>query len=167
MASQNVLAVLTQPSECGLQRTLNSVHGHPAAWLQSNWNLAVWMSQISTEWRECSIMTLSTIHWVPVQDKGSKILCVKLGAIKITPSDRLHQEYPTINLGSSSDWGQLQLALVWLCERWRGRSWATGAGEYRRKSSILPIHILDSTATSQDGSSLEFVAAKVGRECNI
>ena len=31
----------TQPSECGQQRTLNSVHGHTAAQLQSNGNLAV------------------------------------------------------------------------------------------------------------------------------
>ena len=41
-----------QPSECGRQRTLNSVHGHAAARLQSNGNLRVLMSQISTEWRE-------------------------------------------------------------------------------------------------------------------
>ena len=31
----------TQPSECGQQRTLNSVHGHTAARLQCNGNLAV------------------------------------------------------------------------------------------------------------------------------
>ena len=48
-------------------------------------------------------MTLPPIQWVPVQDKGSKILCVKLGAMKVTPSDPLHQEYLTINLGSTSD----------------------------------------------------------------
>ena len=30
-----------QPSECGRQRTLNSIHGHTAARLQSNENLAV------------------------------------------------------------------------------------------------------------------------------
>ena len=118
---------VSQPSECGRQRTLNSVHGHTAARLQSNGNLAVWMSQISTEWRECSIMTLSTIHWVPVQDKGSKILCGKLGAMKITPSDCLHQEYLTINLGSTSDWQQLKLPLVRLFGRWRGRCWPAGA----------------------------------------
>ena len=46
---------------------------------------------------------LSPIHWVPVQDKGLKILCVKLGAMKVTPSDPLHQGYLTINLGSTSD----------------------------------------------------------------
>ena len=32
---------LSQPSECGLQRTLNSVYGHASAWLQSNEYLAV------------------------------------------------------------------------------------------------------------------------------
>ena len=30
-----------QPSECGRQHTLNSVHGHTAARLQSNGNLSV------------------------------------------------------------------------------------------------------------------------------
>ena len=44
-------------------------------------------------------MTLSPIHWVPVQDKGSKIQCVNFGAMKSIPSDPLHQEYLTINLG--------------------------------------------------------------------
>ena len=39
----------------------------------------------------------------PVQDKGSKIPCVTFGATKIIPSDRLHQEYMNINLGSTSD----------------------------------------------------------------
>ena len=72
-------------------------------------------------------MTLSPIHWVPVQDKRSKILCVKLGAMTITPSDPLHQEYLTMNLGNSSDWRQLQLLLVSLWKRCRGISWATGA----------------------------------------
>ena len=47
------------------------------------------------------IMTLSPIHWVPVQDKWLKILCVKLGAMKVTQSDPLHQENLTINLGST------------------------------------------------------------------
>ena len=32
---------MAQPSECGQQRTLNSVNGHTAAQLQSNGNLAV------------------------------------------------------------------------------------------------------------------------------
>ena len=116
-----------QSSECGRQRTLNSLHRHTAARLQSNESLAVWISQISTEWRECSIMTLSTIHWVPVQDKGSKILCGKSGAMKITPSDCLHQEYLTINLGSTSDWQPLKPPLVRLFRRWRGRCWPAGA----------------------------------------
>ena len=31
----------TQPPECGWQHTLNSIHGHTAARLQSNGNLAV------------------------------------------------------------------------------------------------------------------------------
>jgi hypothetical protein len=44
-----------------------------------------------------------------VQDKGSKVLCGKLGAIKITPSDCLYQEYLTINLGSTSDCRKLKL----------------------------------------------------------
>ena len=105
----------TQPSESGRQCNLISVHGHIAAGLHSNGNLTVWTSQISREWRECSIMTLATIHWVLVQVKGSKILCVKKGAMKITPRDRIHQEYLTINIWSTSDWGQLQLRLVRLC----------------------------------------------------
>ena len=102
-------------------------------------NLTVWMSQISTEWRECSIMTLSTIYWVPVQDKGSKILCGKLGAMKITPSDCLHQEYLTINLGSTSNCRKLK----------------------------LPLNLTDTTATSQFDSSLEFITASTGRQCYI
>ena len=36
--------------------------------------------------------------------------------MKITPSDPLHQEYLTINLGSTSDLQQLQLLLVRLRE---------------------------------------------------
>ena len=40
---------------------------------------------------------------VPVHDKGSKILCANLGAMKVTPGDPLNQEYVTINLGSTSD----------------------------------------------------------------
>ena len=38
-----------------------------------------------------------------MQDKGSKILCVKFGAMKIIPNDRLHQEHLTNNLGITSD----------------------------------------------------------------
>ena len=37
----NTFSYPAQPSECGRQRTLNSVHGHTAARLQSNGNLAV------------------------------------------------------------------------------------------------------------------------------
>ena len=36
-----LLVFKPQPSECGQQRTLNSVHGHTAARLQFNGNLAV------------------------------------------------------------------------------------------------------------------------------
>ena len=55
------------------------------------------------KWKDYFIMILSPIHWVPVQNKGSKILCVKLGVMKVTPSYPLHPEYLTINLGSTSD----------------------------------------------------------------
>ena len=137
---------LALPSECGWQRTMNSVHGHTAARLQSNRNLTVWMSQISTEWRECSIMTLLTIHCVPVQDKGSKILCGKLGAMKITQSYCFHQEYLTINLGSTNDCRKLKLPLVRLFRRWRSRWWPAGAAwgrECRRRSSVLPLNLSD------------------------
>ena len=164
----NVFPPAPQPSECGRRRTLHSLHGHTAAWLQFNGNLAVWMSQISTEWRESSIMTLSTIHWVPVQDKGSKLLCLKLGALKITPNDCLHQEYLTINLGSTSDCQKLKLPLGRLFWRWRGRCWPAGAArdrECRRRRSVLPFNLSDTDVTSQDGSCLEFIAAIEGRQC--
>ena len=128
------------------------------------------MSQISTEWRECSIMTLSTIYWVWVQDKGSKILCGKLGAMKITSSDCLHQEYLTINLGSTSDCQKLKLPLVRIFWRCMDRCWPAGAAwgrECRRRSSVLPLNRSDTAATRQDGSSLEFIAAIASRQCNI
>ena len=128
------------------------------------------MSQKSTEWRECFIMTLSTIHWVPVEDKGSKILRGKLGAMKITLSDCLHQEYLTINLGITSDCQLLKLQLVRLFWRWRGRCWPAGAAwgrECRRRSSVLPVNLSDTAATSQDGSSLEFITVIAGRQCYI
>ena len=70
---------------------------------QSNESSKARMSQKCGEWRDQFITTLSLIHSVPVQDKGSKILCVKFEATKIIPSDRLHQEYLTINLGNTSD----------------------------------------------------------------
>ena len=92
-----------QPSECGRQHTLISVHAQTAAQQQSNGNSEARMSEKCGEWRYQFIMTLSLIHWVPLQDKGSKILCGKLEAMKITPSDCLHQEYLTINLGSTTD----------------------------------------------------------------
>ena len=94
---------ISQPSECGRQRTLNIVHAQTAAQQQSNGSNEARMSGKCGEWRGYFIMTLSPTHWVPVQDKGSKILCVKLGAMKVTPSDPLHQEYLTIKLGSTSD----------------------------------------------------------------
>ena len=111
-------------------------------------------------------MTLSPIHWVPVQDKWSKILCVKLGALKITPSDPLHQEYLTINLGNFSDWRQMQLQLVRLCERWRDRSWATGADWGRGRDPCALTHSL-THSPSEVGLSIEFFAATAGRECSI
>ena len=158
----------SQPSVCGRQGTLNSVHGHTAAWLQSNGNLPLWMSQVSTEARECSLMTLSTFHLVPVQDKGLKILCVKLGSMKITPSDCLHQENLIINLGSTTDWRQLKLPLVKPFGRWRSRCWPGGAAwgrECRRRSRVLLLYLSDTAANSQVGSSLEFIAAIAGRQC--
>ena len=39
--------------------------------------------------------------------------------------------------------------------------------ECRSRSSKLPIHISETAIASQDGSTLEFVAATAGRECNI
>ena len=38
--------------------------------------------------------------------------------------------------------------------------------ECRRRSSVLPLNISDTAATSQDGSSLEFIAI-AGRQCYI
>ena len=100
---QNIQDSLSQPSECGRQNTRISVDAQTAARQQSNGNSEVRMSEKCGEWRDYFIITLSPIHWVPVQDKGSKILCGKLEAAKIGPSDCLHQEYLTINLGSTSD----------------------------------------------------------------
>ena len=84
-------------------RTRITVHALTAARQQSTGNSGGWMSQIYEEWRDLFIRTLSLIQRVPVQDQGSKILCVKFGAMKIIPSDRLHQEYLTIDLGNTSD----------------------------------------------------------------
>ena len=66
---------LSQPSECGRQHTLNSVHAQIANRQQSNGNSEARMSEKCEKWIDQFIMTLSSIHWVPVQDKGSKILC--------------------------------------------------------------------------------------------
>ena len=90
--------------------------------------------------------------------------------MKISPSDCLHQKYLTINLGSTSDWRQLKLPLVRLFWRWRGRCLSRGAvwgRECRKRSSVLPLNLSDTVATSQDGSSLEFIAAIAGRHCYI
>ena len=92
MKTKYVLAMeyLSQPSECGRQRILNIVHAQKAAQQQSNGSYEARMSGKCGEWRDYFIMTLSPIHWVPVQDKGSKIYCGKLGAMKVTPSDPLY-----------------------------------------------------------------------------
>ena len=160
----------SQPSKCGQQRTLNIVHVQTAAQQQSIGSYEARMSRKCGVWRDYFIMTLSPIHWVSVQDKGSKILCVKLWALKFTPSDPLHQKYLTINLGSTSDWRQLKLPLVRLFGRWRGRCWPGGAAwgrECRKRSSVLPLNLSDTAVSSQDGSSLEFIAPIAGRQCYI
>ena len=41
-----------QPSECGLQHTLISVHAQSAAWQQSNGNSETRMSEKYGEWRD-------------------------------------------------------------------------------------------------------------------
>ena len=54
--------------------------------------------------------------------------------------------------------------------RWRGRCWPGGAAwgrECRRRSSVLPLNLSDTAATSQDGSSLKFIAPIAGRQCYI
>ena len=60
--------------------------------------------------------------------------------------------------------------LVRLFGRWRGKCWPGGAAwgrECRRRSSVLPLNLSDTAATSQDGSSLEFIAPIAGRQCYI
>ena len=113
-----MLSHQTQPSECGRQCTLNILHAQTAAQQQSNGSYEARMSGKCGEWGDQFIMTLSTFHWVPVQDKGSKILCVKLGAMKVIPS-------------------------------------------------VRPVNLSDTAATSQYGSSLEFIALIAGRQCYI
>ena len=49
----------SQPSECGQQHTLISVHAQTAAWKQSNGNSEARMSEKCGEWRDLFIMTLS------------------------------------------------------------------------------------------------------------
>ena len=39
--------------------------------------------------------------------------------------------------------------------------------EFRRRSSVLPLNLSDTAATSQDGSYLGFIAAIAGRQCYI
>ena len=97
-------------------------------------------------------------------------VCVKLGAMKFTPSDPLHQEYLTITIGRTGDWRQPKMPLVRLFGRWRGRCWPAGAAwgrECRRRISVLPLNLSDTAVTSQDGSSLEFIAPIAGRQCYI
>ena len=75
--------------------------------------------------------------------------------MNVTPSDPLHQEYLTINLLSTlgdggTDAGQ---------EEQPGAENAGGGAVCCQ----LTFH----TATSQDGSSLEFIAPIAGRQCYI
>ena len=113
-------------------------------------------------------MTLSKIHWDTVLDKRPKILFGKSWAMQITQSDCLHQEYLTINLGSTSDCQKLPL--VRLFQRWRGSCWPEEAAwgrECRRRSNVLQLNLSDTAATSEDGLSLEFIAAIAGRQYYI
>ena len=84
-------------------RTRINIPAETAARQQSNRNSVAWMSQMCGEWRDVFKRTLTLIQRVPVQYHGSKIPCVKFGAIKIIPSHHLHQEYLTINLGNNCD----------------------------------------------------------------
>ena len=43
---------VSQPSECGRQHTLISVHAQTAAWQQSNGNFEARMSEKYGEWRD-------------------------------------------------------------------------------------------------------------------
>jgi len=64
----------------------------------------------------------------------------------------------------------MKLQLLRLFGSWRGRCWPGGAAlgkEFRRRSSVLPLNLSDTAATSQDGSSLEFIAHIAGRQCFI
>ena len=52
------LALPTQPSECGRQHTLISVHAQTAAWQQSYGNSEARMSKKYGEWRDYTIHTV-------------------------------------------------------------------------------------------------------------
>ena len=92
-----------QPLHLLQLRTRIIVHAQTAAYQQSNGSYEAMMCGKYVEWKDYFIMILLAIHWVPVENKGSKVLCEKLGAMEITPIDPLHQEYLTINLGNISD----------------------------------------------------------------
>ena len=52
----------------------------------------------------------------------------------------------------------------------KGRCWSAGAAwgrEFRKRSSVLPLNLSDTAATSQDGSYLDLIAAIAGRQCYI
>ena len=105
------------------------------------------MSQICGEGRDIFIRILSPIKRVPVQDQGSKVPCVKFGAMKIIPSDCLHQEYLTIDLGNNSDSVRDGGAEVGPEEQIGGEAGLTNSlsvyRECRSRSNRLPIHVLD------------------------
>ena len=46
-----------------------------------------------------------------------------------------------------------------------GQMLARRSRECRRRSSVMPLNLSDTAASSQDGSSLEFIAAIAGRQC--
>ena len=48
----NLKGWCTQPSECGRQQTLISLHSQTAAWQQCNGNSEARMSEKCGEWRE-------------------------------------------------------------------------------------------------------------------
>ena len=49
----------------------------------------------------------------------------------------------------------------------KGQMLASKSRECRRRSSVLLLNLSDTSATSHDGSSLEFIAAIAGRQCYI
>ena len=56
---------------------------------------------------------------------------------------------------------------LWEMERQMLASRSSLGRECRRRSSVLPLNLSDTAATSQDGSSLEFIAPIAGRQCYI